>query len=885
MTLLHRLAAVVRRIVHRNRAEQDMNDELESVVEFAAADRIQNGMSPAEAHRQAVLHLGGVEQARERICAAQPGAWLQDLLHDVRYAFRTFARLPGFAAVALVLLALGIGATTVMFTVIHSVLFRPLAYPEPDRLVTLNGVTEAFGELWGASYPDFVDVQRESRTLKVAAWRYAGGTVGAPGDPEYVGGRQVSAALLDVLGVQLSHGRRFQPDDDRPGAPPVAIISHRLWQQRYDGNPAAVGQRLVLDAVSYVVVGVVPPHFRLDGAADVFTPLGRSAEPRMQNRQARFLHVLARIEPAAAPEQAQAELATIARRLAAEFPASNAGRGLVARPLQQEVVGNVGSTLWLLLGAVASVLLIACVNVASLLLARAVARGRELATRVALGASRARVVRQCLTESAVLGLAGGVLGILVAAASLRPFITFWPGALPRAEEIQLDWRVLVVALTVSLGTGLLFGLAPAMRVPMNGLEGVLRRGSGTLVHGARRLHSVFVISELALAVVLLVSAGLLARTLLNLSSLDAGLNVRNVVTARFALSPGILATPAQIPAAWRDVLDRARRVPGIDAAAITDIVPMRTGESTVTYSVTAAVAPSAQAPTALASSVTSDYLKVMGIPLRAGRFFEEHDRLDSEPVIVVDDNLAQRAFGRRDVVGRYLWVPAFGRGPVRIVGVVGHVRHWGLARDDRSPVREQLYYPLGQVPIPLTRTFASFMSIVVRTNVAPLEVVEPLRQALRGASGDQVLYQVQTMEELVGASLARQRFLMMLFGSFSAVALVLACVGVYGVLSYLTSRRAREFGVRMAVGASGGDLLRLVLRQSAGLIGAGVVTGTCGAWAAARLLERFVEGMRAPEPATFAVMTGVLAISALAASAIPARRAGRADAMRALRHD
>jgi predicted permease len=542
MTLLHRLASVVRRLINRKRAEQDLNDELETFVDMAAADRVRNGVPPAAARRQAVLHLGGVEQAKERIRSARSGAWLEDLLRDVRYAFRIFHQLPTFAAMALFLLALGIGATTVMFTIIHSVLLRPLAYPEPDRLVTVNGVTDAFGELWAASYPDFIDIQHESRTMTMAAWRYAGGTVTAPGDPEYVDGRQISAELFAVLGLRLPHGRPFRLDDDRPGAPPVAIIGHSLWQRRYGGSAAAIGQPLVFEAVPYTVVGVAPPGFGLDGDVDVLTPLGQNTEPRMQNRQARFLHVIARLKPAAPLGEAQAELALIADRLAAQFPTSNAGRGLLARPLQQEVVGDIGSTLWLLLAAVALVLLIACVNVASLLLARAVARERELATRIALGASRGRVVRQCLTETAVLGFAGGVLGILLAAVSIRPFVAFWPGALPRAEEIQLDWRVLLAAVAVSLATGLAFGLAPAMRVPIDGVEGVLRGTSATLARGSRRLHSAFVITELALAVVLLVSAGLLARTLLTLASLDAGLNVRNVVTARFALSPGVLGT-------------------------------------------------------------------------------------------------------------------------------------------------------------------------------------------------------------------------------------------------------------------------------------------------------------------------------------------------------
>jgi putative ABC transport system permease protein len=866
------------------RALDGLDDDIRDHLERETQDNLDRGMSPEEAQRQAKLKFGNVALAKEDSRAVWTWVWLEQFLQDVRYALRTSRQLPGFAAIALLILALGVGATTVMFTVINSVLLRPLAYPEPHRLVTLHGFTEAFGESWGASYPDFIDVQRESRSLTMAAWRYGGGTISAPGDPEYVDGREISAELFAVLGLRLSQGRPFRADDDRPGAAAVAIISYSLWQRRYGGG-AAIGQRLVFEGTPYTVVGVAPARFGLDGDVDVFTPLGQNTEPRMRNRQARFLRVTARLVRGAPLSEAQTELALIARGLAAQFPASNDGRGMLARPLQQDVVGDIGSTLWLLLAAVTLVLLIACVNVASLLLARAVSRERELATRVALGASRARVVRQCLTESGVLGLIGGGFGILLATVSVRPFVAFWPGALPRANEIQLDWRVLLAAFAVSLASGLAFGLAPALRVPMSGMEGALRGASRTVARSSRRVHSAFVVTQLALAVVLLVSAGMLARTLLTLVSLDPGLNVRNVLTARFALSPGVLGNPAQIPAAWQDVLDRARRVPGVKSAALTDIVPMREGENALPYWTTAAAPPPAQTPIALASSVTPDYLKVMGIPLRAGRFFDEHDRLDGEPVVIVDENLALYAFGRRDVVGRQLWVPAMGPAPVRIVGVVGHVRHWGLAADDRSQVRDQMYYPLAQVPRPLLRTFASFMSIAVRTSIAPLDIVEPLRRELRGTSGDQVMYEVRTMEQLVSGSLARQRFLALLFAIFGGLALLLACVGVYGVLAYLTGQRAREFGVRMALGATAGDVMRLVLRQSAVLILIGVVAGTCAAWAAARLLERSVEGIRAVDPATLAVMTSVLVVTALSASAIPAHRAGHADAIRALRHD
>jgi putative ABC transport system permease protein len=866
------------------RALDGLEDDIRDHIDCETQDNIDRGMAPEEARRQALLKFGNVALAQEDSRAVWTQVWLEQLLLDARYAFRTFRQLPGFALMALLILALGVGATTVMFTVINSVLLRPLAYPQPDRLVTLREVTEAFGESRGTSYPDFIDFQSEIRSLTMAAWRYGGGTVSDPGEPEYVNGREISAALFDVLGVRLSQGRPFRSDDDRQGAAPVAIISHSLWQRRFGGG-VATGQRLVFEGRPYTVVGLAPLGFGLDGDADVLTPLGQNTDPRMRNRNARFLRITARLVDGVTFSETQAELAVIARRLAAQFPESNTGRGMVARSLQQDVVGNIGSTLWLLLAAVTLVLLIACVNVASLLLARAVSRERELATRVALGASRARVVRQCLTESAVLGLIGGSCGIVLATLTVGRFVEVWPSALPRANEIALDWRVLLAAFAVSLVSGLAFGLAPAMRVPMSSVESVLRGASRATVGSSRRPHSTFVVIQLALAVVLLVSAGMLARTLVGLVSLDPGLNVRNVLTARFALSPGVLGNAAQIPGAWRDVLDRARRIPGIESAALTDIVPMRVGENALPYWTTAAMPPRDQMPIALASSVTPDYVKVMGIPLHAGRFFEEHDRLDGDPVVVIDEHLALHAFGRKEVVGRQLWVPAMGPAPVRIVGVVGHVRHWGLAADDRSQVRDQMYYPLAQVPRPLLRTFASFLSIVVRTRIAPLDVVERLRRELRGTSGDQSLYEVRTMEQLVNRSLARERFLALLFGLFGGVALLLSCVGLYGVVAYLTGQRRREFGVRMALGATAGEVMRLVMRQSAALIVIGVILGTGAAWVAARLLERFAEGIQSLEPETVAVMTSVLVVTALSASAIPACRAGRADAIQALRHD
>ena len=459
------------------------------------------------------------------------------------------------------------------------------------------------------------------------------------------------------------------------------------------------------------------------------------------------------------------ELALIGRNLAEKYPDSNKGRSFVSDPLRPNV-GDVQSTLWLLLGAVSLVLLIACANVASLLLARAVSRERELAMRVALGASRGRLVRQCLTESSVLAIGGGALGVLLAAIGVRPFVAFWPGFLPRAEGVQLDWRVLAFALAASLASGLLFGLAPALRAPARELEKTLRAGARSVTGSSRRLHGVFVVAEIALAVVLLVSAGMLGRTLLRLSSLDPGLNIHNVLTSRAALSPATLANPGKTRVAWDEILDRIRRLPGVESVAMVDTVPMREGNNTVGYSTSAEAVPENQQPLVLANSVTPDYLKVMGIALLEGRFIGDQDRQGAESVAVVDEVMAKAAFGQGDPIGKHLWI-GIGPDPVRVVGVVRHVRQFGLAGDDSSKVRAQLYYPFAQVPDGLVRRWSELMSIAVRTSVEPLSEVESLRREVRGTGNDQVLYEVNTMEHLVRDSLARQRFLLLLFGIFA----------------------------------------------------------------------------------------------------------------------
>jgi predicted permease len=876
----------VQRLFRRREMEEHLEKELRFHLDQHTADLIAGGQLPERARRAARLALGGTDQVKEACRDARGTRWLDDLAYDVRHALRALRQRPGFAAVLLCTLALGIGATTVMFTVVNAVLLTPLPYPEPERLVALHARTEKYGDQWGVSYPNFLDCQRGTRSLApLAAWTYGGGTVSQPGEAEYVSGRQISSALFSVFGITLSQGRAFLSEDDRPGGTPVVIISDQLWRRRFAGNPAAVGLPLVLDGKPFTVVGILPAGFQLEGEADVFTPLGQNTEPRMQNREAAFLHVVARLGRGVTVSQAQTELAIISQHLAEQYPQANGGRSFNVQSLHQELVGNVRPTLWLLLGAVSLVLLIACVNAASLLLARAVSRERELAMRMALGAGRGRLVRQCLTESAVLGLLGGVFGVLIAAIGSRPFAIFWPGGLPRAEDVRLDWHVLLFAVAASLFSGFFFGLAPALRVPAQQLEQTLRAGGRTVAGTTRRLHSVFVMSEIALAIVLLVAAGILGRTVLRLSSLNAGIDIRNVLTARVALAPGALENPAQMRAAWQDVLDRSRQVPGVHAVALSDIIPMRVGQNALGYWTTSAQPPTSQMPIALASSVTPEYLKVMGIPLRQGRFFDDHDRLGAEPVVVIDEVLAQHAFPHQEAVGRRLSISAMGPDPIRVIGVVGHVRHWGLAEDDQARIRDQIYYPFAQVPDPLLRLFSSFMSMAVRTDIPPTNVVEQLRRDLRGSGGDQTLYGVRTMEQLASGSLVRQRFLMTVFGVFAGVALLLASIGIYGVLTYVISQRVAEIGLRMALGATAREVMRLVLRQTLQMTCVGVGVGLATAVVTARMMERLVPGVRPAEPSTFAAMIAVLLFAALSASVPPALRASRVDPMNALRQE
>ena len=888
--MLNDLWMRVRAVVRRGRVEGEMEEELRFDYEQRVEKYVRGGMTREEARRQARLEFGGADGIKEECREARGVHLFETFAQDLRYTLRTLGRNPGFTTVALLTLALGIGATTVMFTLVSGVLLKPLPYRDPGALVAVHGHTatwntQAFGEQ-NVANPDFRDCQRENHTLDLAGMLFDEGTAGAPGEPEHVDAARISPNLFSVLGVPLSQGRAFLPEENLPGAAPVMILGYSFWQRHLGGRADAIGSSVVFDEKRYTVVGIAPAGLQVYGEEwDVYTPLGQDTDKFLQNRAAHPIHVVGRLRPAVALVQAKMDIALIGDSLAKQYADTNKGRSLVVEPLRANV-GDVRSTLWLLLGAVGLVLLIACANVASLLLARAVSRERELAMRAALGASKSRLVRQCLTESAVLGIAGGALGVLLAYAGVQPFVALWPGTLPRAGEVQVDWRVLLFAVAASLLSGFLFGLAPAVRAPARRLEEALRAGARTVAGSSRRLHSAFVVSEIALAMVLLVGAGMLGRTLLRVSSLNPGLDIDNLLVTRVAPSPALMNDPGRLRASWDAMLQSASHVPGVQAVAAVDTVPMREGFNEMGYWPTPDVPPENKQPQALATSVTPDYFKTMGIPLQRGRVFTPEDRMGSELVVVIDDVLARDAFGKKDAVGRRLWMPGMGYGPsFTVVGVVGHVRHWGLASDDQAAVRAQFYYPFAQLPDRFVPRWSQLMSIVTRTNVDPLSVVPGLRRAARAAASDQVLYEVRTMEQLAHGTLALHRFLLTLFGIFAGLALLLACIGIYGVLSYLTAQRVPEIGVRMALGASRTGILQMILRQSLTIICAGAGLGLIGAVAAGRVLAHVVDGMRPVDALTLAITICVLAGAAILASFVPARRASRVDPMVALRQE
>ncbi len=817
---------------------------------------------------------------------------METLFQDLRYGLRMLVKSPGFAAVAVATLALGIGANTAMFSVINGVLLSPLAFPRPDQLVTLHENKPNF-EGGSVSYPNFRDWQKDNHTFSsLALARTSAFSLTGIGDAEQVSGEFVSSDFFSVLGVKPVIGRTFAEDEERIGAGPVALISAGLWQRKFSLAPDILGKNITLDGRDYTIVGVIPADFHLlvpgFQESQIYAPIGQWSNPLLLKRGAGLgFHGIGRLKPGVTIEQARADMEGVTRSLAEAFP--DADKGITAKltPLKQQMIGNVRPLLLVLLAAVGFVLLIACVNVANLLLARASKRTREFAVRAALGATQARVVRQLLTESILLALAGGGLGLLLAAWGTRAALGVLPAALPRAEQVGLDAHVLIFTAGISLLAGILFGLTPALKTSQSDLHETLKQGGRGASGTRQRMQSVFVVAEMALALVLLVGAGLTIRSLAKLWGVDPGFNPHNVLTFGLSLPPSMVHAKAEaIRAAFREFDDMLAAVPGIEAVSQTwGAVPF-SGDDEQLFWLEGQAKPANENDMnwAIDYIVEPGYMKALGIPLLRGRFFTAQDNEHAPLVVVVDEVFARKYFPGQNAVGKRINLDRFDR-PAEIVGVVGHVKQWGLDTDDQQALRSGLYIPCMQMPDDFIAMSPMGSAVVVRTEGNSAGLLDSIRQMNAQMSNQQVIFGAQTMESLISDSLASRRFSMILLVVFAVLALLLASVGIYGVISYVVGQRTNEIGLRMALGAHQRDILLLILSRGGKLAGLGVAIGLAAALALTRLMASLLYGVGATDPATFGGVAVLLTMVALAACYIPARRAAKVDPMVALRYE
>ncbi|HMV82228.1 MAG TPA: ABC transporter permease [Blastocatellia bacterium] len=814
-----------------------------------------------------------------------PKRWEDDMIQDVRFGARMLRKHPGFSVVVVLTLALGIGANVALFSVVNGVLLNPLPFPQPEQLVSLHQSKPNFAT--GAiPYPNFRDWQKENRTFSAMAIsrRTSFSLLGAEG-AEQVDGRWVSAEYFSALGVQPALGRDFAAGEDERGAAPVAIISAALWQRKFGAMQDVAGKSLTLGDKSYTIIGVLPAGFTLMGDTDVYAPIGQWGTPALQNRRAALgLHGIGRLKPGVTLAQAQADLGDVMRRLAESYPDANRGHGAAVIPLKDRLVGDVRMTLWMLFGAVGFVLLIACVNVSNLLLARSTGRMREFAVRAALGAGRWRLLRQSLAESILLAGLGGGLGLLAASVGTQTAIKLLPTALPRAGEIRLDARVLLFTAGVSLLTGVLAGLVPALKTSQHRLSEMLKAGGRGAGNIRSRAQSALVAVEMALAVVLLVGAGLMIRSLSALWQADPGFRADNVLTFGLGFPPSLNQEKEQAArSSLRELSDKLNSMPGVRAASFSAGAAPLQGEDDLYFWLDGQPKPAntSEMNMTLVYRVEPAYLAAMSIPLKQGRFFTAQDKEQTQPVAVIDEAFARQYFPNTDPIGKGIRLgdddPA-----LQIVGVVGHVKQWSLATEDQQSLQAQLYLPLRQLPGTPSR-----VSVVMRFEgeKAAAPSFDAVRRVVQTHHRENVVFGAQTLKEILAESLAAQRFAMILLEAFAAVALLLASIGLYGVISYLAGQRTHELGIRLALGAQRRDVLRLVLSDGMKPACGGVALGLIVALGLTRLLANLLYGVSATDPLTFAATAALLAAIALLACWLPARRATKVDPVVALRSE
>jgi predicted permease len=876
----------------RKRMMEDLDRDIREHIERETQDNIDRGMPPEEARYAAVRKFGNVTLVKEETREVWTVRWLEELIQDVRFGLRMLRKSPGFTIVAVLTLALGIGANTAMFSVVEGVLLAPLPYSQPERLVVIWENNVHFKEVVWPSYPNFREWQRSARSFQQMAavmWRHYDLT--SPGTPEHLLGAEISSSFLDTLDVKPTLGRNFSVEEDQRGGARVALISNRLWRTRFAGNPQPLGEAVSLNGVDYTVVGILPPSFGFgDAQIDVYTPLAQGDPLMLDPRGAPAIVSIARLKQGVSLVQAQAEMSAIQDHLVQLYPDANKDLGTSVVPLRLVMIGDVSEILLLLLGAVGLVLMIACANVANLLLARSFGRAREFAVRAALGASRRRVVRQLLTESTLLSLVGAGLGLTIARWGVRPMLAAVPGGLPRSENIGVNVSVLFFTLAVSIVVGILFGLAPALKTSKTDLQSALKEGGrGATAH--HRVQSSLLVVQMALTLMLLVGAGLLFRTIRHMWETNSGFDTQHIVTFKVGFAPSVTKTASSTRTAYRQLLDRLRTLPGVQAADFTLVVPLNGGDNVAPFWIGPQKPVVVQAaPRMMVFDSGPDYLEAMGIPLLRGRFFTEDDTTKSPCVAAIDTVFADTYFHRQNPLGQTItfgWTPPWG--PCRIVGVVGHVRHWGLG-DESSHAQAQAYFPLYQVPDEWVTASHGFSTttILVRSKLPPATLMPAIKNVVYGIGSDQPVYNFQTMQEIASQSMSSQRFPMILLGTFAALALLLASVGIYGVISHSVTHRIHEIGIRMALGAGKQTILRMVIGQGLRLALLGLTIGVVAAIIVTRALASFsnlLYGVKSNDPLTFLVVSLLMTGIALLACYVPARRAMRVDPMVALRYE
>jgi putative ABC transport system permease protein len=884
---LRKMRAAISRLAglfQTGRRERDLSDEINSHLALHVEDNLRRGMTSDEARRQALIELGGIEPAKEIYRDRRGVPMIETTLQDFRFSLRALRRNFAFTAVAVVTIALGVGANTAIFSVVKAVLLNQLPYRQPDRLVALGEDDSGEKRPETIGYATAYDWRRLSHTFEsMSLYRDATAAIVERGEPELLSGLRVNYDFFDTLGVSMHLGRTFLPEEDRPDRRFEIILSYGLWMRRFGGDPKVLGRVIRLNESSFTVVGVLPAGFRTleipgsPGHPEMFEPLGYDLSQPFACRDCQHLHFIARMKPGVSAGQAQADLKTIMRNLVRQYPASYPSSASVAfMPLEAYLVGRVSTALWVLLGAVGFVLLIACANVANLMLARATRRSKEIALRAALGAGRTRIVRQLVTESLVLALAGGLVGVLLAWTGTSALASFGPKEIPRVNEIRMDTTVLLFGLAASLITGLLFGLAPALRSSRVDLNGALK-DLGKITESRSRfgLRNVLVAAELAIAFVLVVGAGLLGRSFLNLMNVDAGYDPHNVLTLG-SFAYGARYQKPEVELAYdKQAMDRLRRTPGVESVAMASNLPLLSFDRNGFHIRDRATIPS-EDPSADTYSVSPDYFRVMKIPLQRGRIFTDQDGPNSPKVAVISENCARRMFPNRDPIGKEIQLG--GRDDSKpwttIVGVVGDVRQYGL---DKAPEMEAY--------IAQAQNMSYLFSMVARTSTDPRSLEGAARAAFLAADPTLPLFRVQPMEDYVASSLAERRFTLVLLVMFGALALALASVGIYGLISYSVTLRTREVGIRMAFGAKRGHVLAMVLGQGLALIGIGLAVGFVASLVLTRLLTSLLFEVRPTDLATSAAVTLLLAAVALLASYLPARRAASVDPMIALRYE